>query len=331
MIPSRFKPGIVVLFFVLKTAFVSAQYPPAAGQAGTTAIHSDSNIFIGWAATCVIERGPINIQEPGNGQATFGAETYAVGKAEGNSANVVSLGDGGMATLTFPLEIADKDGWDFVVFENSLNDTFLELAFVEASSDGTIFFRFPAVSLTNTENQVGTFGEVDCTKINNLAGKYRQGFGTPFDFAELDGTPGLDLQHITHIRVIDAVGCVQSPFATNDSQGNVVNDPWPTPFDSGGFDLDGVGVIHGSSAGIENSDFSLKINPNPCFDFISISTDFSETAMLELISVSGKILLHTHFINEDQIDLSGFPQGLYILKISSSEKIRIVKVLKSGN
>ena len=130
------------------------------------------------------------------------------------------------------------------MFENSINDSFLELGFVEVSSDGTNFFRFAAVSLTPTDTQVGTFGSVDPTNLYNLAGKYRRGFGTPFDLAELSGTPGLDLQRVSHVRVVDVIGSIDPLYATYDSQGHKVNDPWPTDFETGGFDLDAVCVLH---------------------------------------------------------------------------------------
>jgi len=329
MMPQPFKAILILLFFFIETCFINAQYPPEAGQVGTTAIHADSIIFVDWASGCMIERGPMNIKETGLGLASFGNENAALGKAEGNSANVVSLGDGGVAILTFPIEISDKAGWDFAVFENSLNDTFLELAFVEVSSDGVNFFRFPAVSLTDAENQVGTFGEVDCTKINNLAGKYRQGFGTPFDLAELEGTPGLDLQHVTHVRIIDVVGCVQNDFATFDSQGNKVNDPWPTPFDSGGFDLDGVGVIHSSGSGIENQEVDANIFPNPCQDFLVVSTGFHVKIQLKIIDLAGKIVFEKEIHGHEKIDLSELKPGIYVGKIACPEKEFTMKLLKT--
>lgn len=330
MITPPFKSLLILLLFFIKTNFISAQYAPAAGQEGTTAIHTGSSVFVGWASACQIQRGMVDIQQTGLGQVSFGGENDAVGKAEGNSANVVSLGDGGVATLTFSMIIADKEGWDFAVFENSLNDTFLELAFVEVSSDGTNFTRFPAISLTGTENQVGTFGEVDCTKINNLAGKYRQGYGTPFDLAELEGSPGLDLQHVSHVRIIDVVGCVQPGFTTFDSQGNKVNDPWPTPFDSGGFDLDGVGVIHSSESGIENYTPETIIFPNPCQDFITVSAGFHGKVQIKLTDMTGKIVFEKEIADHEKIDLSELQSGFFIGKIFFSEKVFMVKFLKTG-
>ena len=61
-----------------------------------------------------------------------------------------------MATVTFASPIYNGEGPDFAVFENGfdIDDEydptgvlhFLELAFVEVSSDGENFFRFPAVT-----------------------------------------------------------------------------------------------------------------------------------------------------------------------------------------
>ncbi len=320
---------ILVLFVSLKSVLVQAQFPGAAGHEGTTAIHTDSCIFVGWASGCAIERGFLNIQEPELGLATFGDENAALGKAEGNSVNVVSLGDGGIATLTFPMEIVDREGWDFAVFENSLNDTFLELAFVEVSSDGVRFFRFPSTSLTDTGVQVATFGEVNCTSINNLAGKYRQGYGTPFDLAALSGNPGLDIQHITHVKIVDVVGCVDDDFATFDAQGNKINDPWPTPFNSGGFDLDAVGVIHSSGAGIENRALIAEIFPNPCNDFITISTDCQDQSLFELSDLTGNLIFRLEIANGQRIGISDLFPGFYIGKISGNGKVIAVKLLKT--
>ena len=97
----------------------------------------------------------------------------ALGAADAavDPANVVVLGDSGRITLTFSGVIYNGPGFDFAVFENGFSDTFLELAWVEVSSDGTHFFRFPGFSLT--PSAVGSFGTLDPTNIEGLAGKFR--------------------------------------------------------------------------------------------------------------------------------------------------------------
>lgn len=222
---------------------VAGPYAPAAGQPGSDAIDKLSPAIKGWATEVVdITRGPTDISKVGSPLASFGTPAAALGAADGS--NVVSLGDGGSITLRLASGIRDAAGPDLAVFENSFSDTFLELGFVEVSSDGTHFTRFHASSLTPTQTQMGSFGLLDPTNLFNLAGKYRAGFGTPFDLSELAGSPFLDVSNVQYVRIVDVVGSINPAFATHDFNGNIVNDPWPTAFASGGFDLDAVAVLH---------------------------------------------------------------------------------------
>ena len=231
---------------VMSTLFAPAasqagSYCGAAGTAGSSAIHYTDPSFIDWATGCEVTRGYQSIAAK-TAYATYGTASDAIGTADNA---IVSLGDAGSAVLTFDKAVTNGLGYDFAVFENSFSSTFLELAFVEVSSDGTNYFRFDAVSETPTTTQVGSFGNVDPTCLNNLAGKYQAYYGTPFDLGELAGkSPLLDVNSVTHVRIVDAVGSITSDYCTYDSRGNIVNDPWPTAFASGGFDLDAVGVIH---------------------------------------------------------------------------------------
>jgi hypothetical protein len=207
-------------------------YEPAAGQPGSTAIHMDDALFEGWAT------GWENYLVGTDVSAGWQTPEKALGQAVGSSYDIVCLGRGGEITLTFDTPIADGSGWDFAVFENSFNDTFLELGYVEVSSNGTDFFRFENDSLT--ASPVGGFGAVDPTDIDGLAGKYRQGYGTPFDLAELVGLdPLLDVNNIAYVKIIDIVG----DGTYLDTAGDVIYDPYPT-VGSAGFDLDAIGVIN---------------------------------------------------------------------------------------
>jgi len=322
---------VLFVFYQMVAVVVFGQYPPAAGQPGTTAIYKDSSIFIGWADSCEVVRGLIDISQPSLGNTWFGDAADAAGKAEGNSVDVVSLGDGGSATLFFETPIINGEGWDFAVFENALNDSFLELAFVEVSSDGINFFRFPVISLTANDVQVATFGGLEASNINNLAGKYRQGFGTPFDLEQLEGVEGLDVNRISSIKIIDVVGSIQDEFATFDSENHQINDPWPTPFETGGFDLDGVGVIHASSAGIDEAKISISVFPNPFESFfkISFSGNLNNCVEIELINPTGLTIYKNKVQNQAMLDLKGFPAGLYFLKFCFEDQIIIQKVLKT--
>jgi len=242
--------GAIVVYGAVCSDALGGPFAPPAGEPNSTAIHMDDPNFIAWATGVTIERSFIDINDRTMGYAFYGEPNNALGKAVGSSYAVVSLGDGGVATVTFENPIANGPGYDFAVFENGFaqlenDDTFLELGFVEVSSDGNNFFRFNAISLTPTDTQVDSFGSIDANNVHNFAGKYIQGYGTPFELEELKDVDSLlDVSRVTHVRIIDVVGCIQVGYRSYDFRGHKVNDPWPTPFHTSGFDLDAVGVIH---------------------------------------------------------------------------------------
>jgi hypothetical protein len=245
---------------------------------------------------------------------------------------LVSLGDGGIATLSFNGFIYDDTGADFAVFENSFDGMFLELAFVEVSSDGVNFFRFDAVSLTPNSVQLDNNAQMDATYIHNLAGKYRAGYGTPFDLAELDGNAGLDISKITHVRIVDVVGSINPLFGTYDSQNNIINDPYPTPFTQGGFDLDAVGVIHFSTTSIEEQlESHFNIYPNPFNEVLTIQNNDNSPVTYQLSDVYGEIIsLATTQTSNFKLQTSNFSKGIYFLTITKNNKRFTKKLIKTN-
>ena len=295
------------------------------GTDGCNAIAVNDNQFVAWATGVVVTRGPQDISNPNSPLASHGDETNAIGPATlNNSMDAVSLGDGGSALLTFERPIRNGEGPDFVVFENDNTGGFLELAFVEVSSDGVHFVRFPSTSLTPTDEQVGSFGTVDPTFINNLAGKFRIGYGVPFDLEELADSANLNLDSIVYVRVIDVIGTIDPQYATYDAFGHIVNDPWPTNFASSGFDLSGVGVIYQKPVGIDNHEMpQVFAYPNPCNGTLYIINENSER--IELYNVNGQLLEvvnggDTHVT----LNMQSYPAGLYMLKVGNG----VQKILK---
>ncbi|NEQ77568.1 MAG: calcium-binding protein [Okeania sp. SIO2C9] len=189
-----------------------------------------------------------------------------------NFIDIASLGDltqeqidagvpPGEITLTFDSGISNGAGADFAVFENGFNNLggiFAELAFVEVSSDGVNFARFPSDSLT--EQPLGSFDVIDPTQVYNLAGKhvnnasefegefFGSSWGTPFDLDDLVNDPlvtsgAVDINAIRFVRIVDIPG--NGSFL--DATGDPIFDPWttaPPTATSGGFDLEAIGVIN---------------------------------------------------------------------------------------
>jgi hypothetical protein len=222
---------------------------------GSTAISMNHPALSFWAT------GYTRYQPGGALDATWKTPGAALGKAEGTSFDVVALGRGGSIVLEFAPPVRNGDGWDFAVFENAFSDDYLELAWVEVSSNGTDFVRFENTSLT--PDPVKAFGTVDPTLVTGFAGKYRQGFGTPFDLEDLSEkeavrTGALDLSAVTRIRIVDVVG----DGSSQDTNGNPVYDPYPTT-GSAGFDLDAVGVSNGAPYPSDSGENGAPPAPDP--------------------------------------------------------------------
>ena len=297
------------------------------GTSGCQAIYYSNPAILGWATGCTITRGYRDIANP-TSYADYGTDSDGIGpSSESTTDGVVSLGDGGIAVLTFEMPITDGEGYDFAVFENSLNHTFLEMAFVEVSSDGEHYYRFPSVSNTQNATQITNGGAVDPRKVHNLAGKYIVGWGTPFDLAELAGYSNLDIDNITHVRLVDVVGCIDPQYATIDKNGHIINDPYSTPWGSSGFDLSGVAIMNGwLPNGIEEEQLTnaLSAYPNPCTNILYINNNQTD-CNIEIYNVFGQLVWSEHSSDSRiQVNMQNFPDGMYIVKSG----IQCVKIIK---
>lgn len=242
--------------------------PAGDGIATNAAPEQYRNAAFGAWAAFVETYAPVpGITEP------FDNPANALGPVSANHFDgVVSLGDldetqiaanipPGSITLGFDVTVIDGPGPDFVVFENGSGDAsslFAELAYVEVSTDGETFARFPSLSLT--PSPVGPWSHLNPTQVYNLPGKHANNqyaanpsWGTPFDLAELTDHPAVlagtvDLQDIRYVRLVDIPGT--GDFL--DALGNPIYDPWYTANseftgsfgNSGGFDLEAVGVLN---------------------------------------------------------------------------------------
>lgn len=311
-----------LFFFTFYVAMAQGNYAGPVGSSSSIAVYKDSSIIHSWARECMLDRGYMNILDTGLGKTSIGSAEMATGKAM--SKGVVSLGDGGIATLTFEGVIFDGPGPDFAVFENGFGDVFLELAFVEVSSDGINFFRFPAISDIDTSTQIASYGTLNTSFIHNLAGKYPIGYGTPFDLSELSNITGVDIQNITHVRIIDVIGSLNDSIASRDSRGVKVNDPFPTPWPNGGFDLDAVAAFYIKPTGLKKEAIDkLNIYPNP----VTSELRFEEGKEYEfkLFDLSGKL---QKIGKGNRVQMADLADGFYILNLFIGDEIHSIKISK---
>jgi len=198
----------------------------------------------------------------GSGGGTF-VPTNALGGPRGaglsnGSIDVCSLGVGGSLTLGFDVVITNGPGADFSVFENVFTFSgapFCEVAYVEVSSNGFDFARFPsryvgpATGLPGFTAPWGTYsglvGQVPI--LANVAMNTIDPFdpvvagGDGFDLDELVADPlvvggQVDLANVLYVRIVDV------PHASGtDAFGSVIFDNSGA---TGTADIDAIAVIN---------------------------------------------------------------------------------------
>ncbi len=259
-------------------------------------IHKSDPEIASWAAGWV---DPVNYGEILHDR--WKVPKFALGVAQGDLHNdFVSLGTGGSMILTFSAPITDGPGWDFAAFDVSPSDTSRDLAYVDVSSDGENFVRFDSLFQSDF-----IFGQIVRPELlSGLAGKYREGYGTPFDLADLGSRTEvrngiLNIKRITHVRITDVIG-----GKDRDSLGNTIYDAlYNEDSTRAGFDVDAVAVKYQYIApGDVNGDGSVDL------------TD----AILTLKIIAGMSAEHIYIMADVNGDMKiGFEELFYILRYVS--------------
>ena len=303
---------VIIAFTLLFPNLLWAQFDPAGGQSGSEAIHRDNTSLSYWGDSVVLDLGVTRINTSSPVFVSTGEANDALNKADNRT---VSLGDGGSATYYISRGIKNIEGPDFVVFENGfewVGGYFLELAFVEVSSDGLRFVRFPAESMADTNDQIENLAYMECEWYHNLAGKHQAPYGTPFDLAELKDSTGLDINAISHVRIVDVVGTINDSFATRDINDNKINDPWPTDFESGGFDLDGIGVLQFTLGESKLGVIKRFVAPNPT----TVTNGFSVNLTYQFMSIQSTdgAIVYSDKSNKRQ-HTPELTEGIYLVQV----------------
>ncbi len=239
---------------------LASVYAATAGPFTPQGIDADDPEISAWMDTVVGFSPTPSGSAPAQSPSALGpADAMAVSLGDLDEPAILSGNSPGRITLGLRhRELMNGPGWDLAVFENAglffePPFVFAELAFVEVSSDGVAFARFPNTSL-NVEPGAGTpdteldtrftrsFAGLNPTNTDNLAGIHPAGVGTAFDLDDLLEDPlvlagTVDLNAVRSVRLVDIPG--NGSFL--DTHGNGILDAWPTA-GSGGMDLDAVGL-----------------------------------------------------------------------------------------
>jgi len=91
-------------------------------------------------------------------------------------------------------------------------------------------------------------------------------------------------------------------------------------------------AISGNSVGMDefsNYGFKVNIYPNPIIDKLTIETNSKIMQNLEVYNLLGELVFRTNILNLKIIDVSGFPKGIYFLKLNNEKETLTRKFVKA--
>jgi hypothetical protein len=234
----------LLIAFVLFVSFVVMPHASKSTAGSFPAKGVTPDVAVAWA-TEVIES---NHHSPADN---------ILGAVDGQWA--IGFPGGGTITVSFDKPITNGPGPDFAVWENGFavqeGLLFVELAYVNVSSDGNTWVTFPSVFLEDPNANL----IADPTEIYNLAGNYIAHYvsdehkqGTPFDLEDLMNlsevqSGQVDLNTIQYVRLRDILGVSEGGNAYDQAtyfgyaENHVIDDGISY---GGGADWDAVGVIN---------------------------------------------------------------------------------------
>ena len=78
-------------------------------------------------------------------------------------------------------------------------------------------------------------------------------------------------------------------------------------------------LIWAPGIGLEENSSSVSIYPNPAKDVLNVSK-IAETGVLEVIDISGKVLLSQEINKDTQIHTSNYKEGVYLISFTSKNQ-----------
>ncbi|MCL2039562.1 MAG: hypothetical protein FWG85_03930 [Bacteroidetes bacterium] len=218
---------------------------------------------------------------------------------------VVSLGlDGEIVVGLKEGYIIDKDGPDFIIFENvfsNYNETkiFVEPAIVSVSNDGVNFVEFPY----NTETLEG-FAGINWTNGSENCFDYRISGGDAFDLADI----GMD--SIRYIKIKDTALFI-SKLPTNHKYYS------PAAIVTNGFDLDAVVLLNTTKQA--NNDILTISNVNGNY-YLS----YQQGTKIAMFDINGnRVTLTDNYVINENI----YASGIYFIIAIYEKASKIVKII----
>ena len=237
---------------------------------------------------------------------------------EARPEEIMSLGLGGEIIVTFKdFILKDREGVDFVIFENAFinpfnQGIFSEPAKVSVSKDGINFIEFQYDSMS----LVGLAGITPTNNVSKIW-QYPDCGGDGFDLAQL----GLD--YIKYIKITDISEIIETLPESSKY--------WNPPYLLSGFDLDAIVAYNLETlAGIWNfaADNSIAIDYKNINEICSVINPNNKNLQIRIFDVYGRIVFSGQSNSSFDITLNHITNGLYLVAAEATDEIKTFAFIK---
>ena len=186
-----------------------------------------------------------------------------------------------------------------------------------------------SISVWSTDSRNTASESMMDLKIGNLTYRWARMSGTSMSCPVVTGITALILQANPDLSV-DSIRHIITSTARNDDKTGplLANDSADLRWGWGKIDaLDAVNAAMGSVSiqQAEKYRLPLHVYPNPATGMLMINTGCGEKQTAEIMSIDGRKVMEMPVTLEASVDVSGLPQGVYILRVGSRTEKIIVK------
>ncbi len=97
------------------------------------------------------------------------------------------------------------------------------------------------------------------------------------------------------------------------------------------FNIDNIYISPNNNVGFETGSLtSVKVYPNPTSEWLRIESEESDPLNISIYDMRGRLVYsNSKYISHETIDMTGFSDGTYIVKVNSKSKNHIMRIIKN--
>ena len=88
-------------------------------------------------------------------------------------------------------------------------------------------------------------------------------------------------------------------------------------------------IYHWTDIEGESKETIFIVYPNPTTDVVEINTNSQQNLLLEISDLTGRLISKYDFRSNMELDLSGLPDGIYLVKAIDGHRMEIKKIIKN--